>query len=112
MSSGRTGLVADVRAALRAVADPSKGGEMQAYMELLAGSHNPATVENVMCTYLLSVRHDGSLFDCDFNAQIELPLAGRLSLFDVDTLADDRLLSRPINTGEHCYTCTAGAGSS
>jgi len=87
-------------------------GELQAYMELLASSYNSATLSSVMCTYLLSVRHDGALFDCDFNAQIEMPMAGRLSLLDVSSLADERLLSRPVVTGNHCFACTAGAGSS
>jgi hypothetical protein len=67
---------------------------------------NPAAVDGLMCRTTLSVGWDGSLYDCDFNQMLELALPQ--TIFDV-TLKD--LAGRPIRTGQHCFGCTAGAGS-
>lgn len=86
-------------------------GRLQEYLERLADSFNAETVSGLMCRNTLSVGWDGLLYDCDFNQALELPLAdgipGRLAEFD-----HDRLARRPIRSGLHCYTCTAGSGSS
>jgi hypothetical protein len=64
-----------------------------------------------MCRNTLSVGWDGTLYDCDFNQMLGLPLDHgapcRLELFDAE-----KLRGREIVTGDHCYACTAGQGSS
>jgi radical SAM/Cys-rich protein len=81
------------------------------YLEKLKGAFNPATVAGLMCRSLISVGYDGRLYDCDFNQMLELPLEDgypqSIHGLDVETLA-----RRPIRTGDHCFGCTAGAGSS
>jgi radical SAM/Cys-rich protein len=88
-------------------------GQYDQYMELLENNFNPATLNEVMCRSLLSVGWEGSLYDCDFNQMLDLPLADRvgkpLKIWD---LSSDKLENRPILIGNHCYGCTAGAGSS
>jgi radical SAM/Cys-rich protein len=90
-----------------------KTGQLEAYMEKLLAAFNPAAAEGVMCRSLISVGHDGRICDCDFNQMLELgaeSCAGKpLSIFDFDF---DALLARPIRFDEHCFGCTAGAGSS
>lgn len=84
----------------------------ESYMELLVNSFNPQAVEGVMCKSLLSVSHDGELFDCDFNQMLNLPLNNRKqTIWEIDSL-DDFSEGLKIKTANHCYACTAGAGSS
>jgi radical SAM/Cys-rich protein len=90
-----------------------KTGQLEAYMDKLAAAFNPAAAEGVMCRNLISVGHDGRIYDCDFNQMLELHAVDRggkpLSIFDFDF---DAALRRRIAFGEHCLGCTAGAGSS
>jgi len=86
-------------------------GQREAYMSLLVNHFNPTTVPGLMCRSLLSVGWDGTLYDCDFNQMLELPLgAGVRTIWELDSI--DALATRPIATGSHCFGCTAGAGSS
>jgi hypothetical protein len=80
-------------------------------MERLAQAFNPTAAAGVMCRYTLSVGWDGTLFDCDFNQMLDLPvrLGVPRHIRDFDPAA---LGQRTILTGNHCYGCTAGAGSS
>jgi radical SAM/Cys-rich protein len=86
-------------------------GNLQAYMEKLVASFNPAAVAGLMCRYTLSVGWDGRLYDCDFNQMIDLGTAPGTprTIFDATVAA---LSGRPIVVGPHCFGCTAGAGSS
>ena len=80
------------------------------YMTALVDAYNPAAVENVMCKNTLSVSWDGWLYDCDFNQMLGLKVASKvqhLKDFDAELLQD-----REICISQHCYGCTAGAGSS
>jgi radical SAM/Cys-rich protein len=90
-----------------------KSGQYEGYMEKLLAAFNPAAAEGVMCRSLVSVGHDGRIYDCDFNQMLEMDAADargrRLSIFDFDF---ERAIQRPIRFGEHCLGCTAGAGSS
>jgi radical SAM/Cys-rich protein len=90
-----------------------KTGQLEAYLDKLAAAFNPAAAEGVMCRSLISVGHDGRIYDCDFNQMLELRAVDRggrpLSIFDFDF---DAALRRRIAFGEHCLGCTAGAGSS
>jgi radical SAM/Cys-rich protein len=93
--------------------DLHKQGRWDEYLELLANSFNPATVEGLMCRATLSVGYRGELYDCDFNQMLDLQLrhAGGTGIFLWDITPDD-LERRPIQTGVHCFACTAGSGSS
>jgi radical SAM/Cys-rich protein len=89
-----------------------KSGQLEPYMAKLLAAFNPAAAEGVMCRTLVSVGHDGRLYDCDFNQMLELGAscgAQALSIFNFDL---DTVLRRRIRFGEHCLGCTAGAGSS
>jgi radical SAM/Cys-rich protein len=89
----------------------SDSGNLQAYMEKLVAAFNPAAVEGLMCRTMVSVGWDGRLHDCDFNQMLELGTAPDVprTIFDADLPA---LASRRILLGQHCFGCTAGAGSS
>lgn len=88
-----------------------RDGEEQRYMDALLQAFNPAAALDVMCRDMISVGYDGGLYDCDFNQMLELPLGGRRrTVWDIDRL--DQLMETPILFGDHCYGCTAGAGSS
>lgn len=84
---------------------------LQGYMDELVAAFNPAAARGVMCRSTLSVGWDGQLYDCDFNQMLELPLRGGLPRhvrdFDAQALAQ-----REIGVDDHCFGCTAGAGSS
>ncbi|WP_456438734.1 arsenosugar biosynthesis radical SAM (seleno)protein ArsS [Psychroserpens sp.] len=80
------------------------------YMYQLVEAYNPSAVNNVMCTNTLSVSWDGYLYDCDFNQMLELPVnskAKHISVFN-----EYLLEGRNIVISQHCFGCTAGAGSS
>ena len=99
------------RASSRFLEFLEENGQTQEYLERLVTAFNPAAAANVMCRSLVSVGWEGTLYDCDFNQMLELPLAEgsprHLRNFDAY-----RLARRRIATGEHCLGCTAGAGSS
>lgn len=95
----------------RFLEDLVRNGKLDTYMEKLIAAYNPVTAEGVMCRTMISVGWDGRLFDCDFNQMLELELAEGLPrhirYFDSNSLANRRIVTR-----QHCYGCTAGAGSS
>ncbi|MEL6344617.1 MAG: arsenosugar biosynthesis radical SAM (seleno)protein ArsS [Myxococcota bacterium] len=83
---------------------------LQGYMETLVNAYNPAAVSGMMCRNTLSVGWDGTLYDCDFNQMLELPVdVSRPNIQDFDLSA---LQARTIRTERHCFGCSAGAGSS
>ena len=88
-----------------------QAGLQDAYLDKLRDSFNPATLEGLMCRSLLSVGYDGRLYDCDFNQMLELRLESEYpqTIHGLDLRA---LAERRIRTGDHCFGCTAGAGSS
>jgi len=85
--------------------------QTEAYLARLVQSFNSAAAAGVMCRSTLSVGWDGTLYDCDFNQMLDLPLGeslpGNIREFD-----PARLATRSIAVGPHCFGCTAGAGSS
>jgi radical SAM/Cys-rich protein len=88
-------------------------GEYDRYLELLETHFNNATLDQVMCRNLISIGWDGSVYDCDFNQMLDLPMTGAAGeRLNIDSLALDQVINRPIAVGDHCYACTAGAGSS
>ncbi|WP_397364665.1 arsenosugar biosynthesis radical SAM (seleno)protein ArsS [Olleya sp. R77988] len=80
------------------------------YMYALVEAYNPTAVSNVMCTNTLSVSWDGYLFDCDFNQMLELPVNSKAK--HISQYNQELLEGRNIVISQHCYGCTAGAGSS
>ncbi len=85
-------------------------GKLESYMHLLVDSFNPSTVKGLMCRNTLSVRWDGTLFDCDFNQMLEMPVALEQSHIRDFKVPD--FSQREVVLHQHCYGCTAGVGSS
>lgn len=88
-----------------------RSGSLEDYMRLLVESFNPASVEGLMCRNTINVGWEGEVFDCDFNQMLDLPLENRQRRYLWD-LHEEALEGRPIHMGNHCFGCTAGAGSS
>ncbi len=88
-----------------------ESGNYADYMERLVNAFNPAAAAGVMCRYTLSIGWDGTLYDCDFNQMLDLPVDhdAPVHIRDFDLT---RLNQRRIVTRNHCYGCTAGSGSS
>ncbi len=85
-------------------------GNFEDYMYALVDAYNPVAVAGVMCTNTLSVSWDGYLYDCDFNQMLGLKVAAKARhIKDYDTAL---LEGREVVISQHCYGCTAGAGSS
>lgn len=86
-------------------------GNLEEYMEELVTSFNPAAAEGVMCRNTISIGWDGTLYDCDFNQMLEMKTnhgaPSHIKDFDLEALNQ-----REIMTDQHCFGCTAGAGSS
>jgi len=80
------------------------------YMTALVDAFNPAALSGLMCTNTLSVRWDGSLYDCDFNQMLDLKIQRPNPT--LGALLPEDLEQRTIAVHQHCYGCTAGAGSS
>jgi len=85
--------------------------QLEEYMELLIGAFNAATVNGLMCRNTVSVGWRGEVYDCDFNQQLGMQWKNgrKLFLWDIDP---DQIENREILTGDHCFGCTAGGGSS
>ena len=86
--------------------------EYEPYVELLANSSNAGTLDQVMCRSLISVGWDGSIYDCDFNQMLDLPITDGDHPLHIGSVKLDQLIRPAITVGDHCYACTAGAGSS
>lgn len=80
------------------------------YMYALVEAYNPAAVENVMCTNTISISWDGWLYDCDFNQMLDLKVNSKVQ--HISEYNEALLNDRNIIISQHCYGCTAGAGSS
>jgi len=87
--------------------------QLEEYMGLLMRAFNPATIEGLMCRNTISVGWRGEVYDCDFNQQLDMqwrdPNGSGMFLWDIDL---EKIGNREIMTGDHCFGCTAGAGSS
>lgn len=88
-----------------------RSGNEERYMRKLVESFNPRAVEGLMCRSLISVDWTGRLYDCDFNQMLELGVAAELPQ-TVSDFEPEKFARRRIVTGQHCFGCTAGAGSS
>jgi len=89
----------------------ARDGKLEQYEALLRERFNPETVPGLMCRHLVSVDWLGRVYDCDFNQMLDLPVGGRSPQYLWDTDAG-AYAGKAIALGEHCFGCTAGAGSS
>ena len=87
--------------------------KLDQYMDLLINAFNPATINGLMCRNTLSVGWQGEVYDCDFNQQLDMqwqnPDESGIFLWDLNLT---ETIDREIMTGDHCFGCTAAAGSS
>ncbi|MDF1811871.1 MAG: arsenosugar biosynthesis radical SAM protein ArsS [Verrucomicrobiales bacterium] len=86
-------------------------GQWDAYMDLLANSFNPSTVDDLMCRSTINIGMAGEVFDCDFNQMLKMQLRNGKDLFLWD-VTPQTIGEYEIITANHCLGCTAGAGSS
>ncbi|WP_411828093.1 arsenosugar biosynthesis radical SAM (seleno)protein ArsS [Luteolibacter sp. AS25] len=96
----------------RFAVDLREQGQWDYYMQLLADSFNPDTVDGLMCRNTINIGWKGEVFDCDFNQMLFMQQqqeGKKLFLWDVtpESMAEQEIL-----TANHCLGCTAGAGSS
>ena len=85
-------------------------GEYDGYTQTLHDHFNAKTIDRLMCRFLVSVDWEGNIYDCDFNQMLDMHLSGKpKKLWDV---SPGWLIDRRIRIADHCYGCTAGAGSS
>ncbi len=95
----------------RFLQDLKRQGKYEEYSQLLVNSFNAQAAGAVMCRELVSISWDGFVYDCDFNQMLEIPIANKkTSLWDIETLSEFQ--KTKIALADHCYGCTAGAGSS
>lgn len=88
-----------------------RDGHLEEYMTLLADAFNEQTIDGLMCRHQISIDPQGRIFDCDFNQALAMHTPGLERIHVWDTTAAE-LANRVIATDDHCYGCTAGAGSS
>ena len=86
-----------------------RSGNLDSYMNKLCAAFNAATLPGMMCRYQMSVGWDGTVYDCDFNQALGIPVSGGQTVSD---LKDKPFEPRRICFNRHCYACTAGQGSS
>ncbi len=80
------------------------------YINLLKSSYSNEAKNNVMCKKLLSIDYDGYVYDCDFNQMLGIPISN--NKIHITKIESENLNGKVIATGDHCYGCTAGSGSS
>jgi len=99
--------------------------ELEEYMSLLVRNFNLDTVDKLMCKNVLNVNYEGTVYDCDFNSQLDIGIAKngkykfldrgdgktkRVTIWDLEST--ECMHDLPIMTDNHCFGCTAGMGSS
>ncbi len=91
----------------------ARDGKLESYQKLLESSFNPAAAAEIMCRSLLSIDWQGVVYNCDFNQALGMNLCrvdgAPLTVFD---LQPEAMAQKEIMFGAHCYSCTAGEGSS
>ncbi|MCW9708751.1 arsenosugar biosynthesis radical SAM (seleno)protein ArsS [Fodinibius salsisoli] len=88
-----------------------ESGNLEEYMDRLITSFNPAAAQGVMCRNTISVGWDGTLYDCDFNQMLEMPVEEQAPRH-ISEWNELKLNNREVKINQHCFGCTAGAGSS
>jgi radical SAM/Cys-rich protein len=86
-------------------------GKLNTYYKLLKENFNEKNLQNLMCKKTISVNWLGEIYDCDFNQQINFrENKGPKTLYDL--LDESFTFDYSVAVKEHCFACTAGAGSS
>jgi len=86
-------------------------GELEKYFDLLANNFNQQNLRNLMCKKTLSIDWEGQIYDCDFNQQLKLKsVSGPKNLYELLNYSSS--FDYQIAAKNHCFACTAGAGSS
>jgi radical SAM/Cys-rich protein len=96
----------------RFATDLRRQGQLEAYHQLLVESFNPTALGGLMCLDQVSVGWQGHVYDCDFNQMLGMRLDDAGAPLHISSLDAASLLDRDIVLADHCYGCTAGAGSS
>jgi len=87
-----------------------ESGNYESYMTELVEAFNPSTIDGLMCRNTLSISWDGYIYDCDFNQMLDLKISSPIQ--HISAFNYDQIMDRNIILNQHCYGCTAGAGSS
>ena len=92
--------------------DLKRSGKLDEYNQLLINNFNLSALESVMCKELISISWDGKIFDCDFNQMLDLKVDSSVpqTIWELEDF--ESFNNSPIKVANHCYGCTAGAGSS
>lgn len=89
-----------------------KTQNFESYMHKLIDAYNPIAATGVMCRNMISIGYDGKLYDCDFNQMLALEVEIDQSHRHIGQFSELLLADRNIVINQHCFGCTAGAGSS
>ena len=81
------------------------------YMESLILSFNPLAVGGLMCRNTISIDWQGNVYDCDFNQMLEMKVEEK-TVQHISDFNLENIENRNILVNQHCFGCTAGAGSS
>ena len=89
----------------------NRENKLDSYYKLLKENFNKNNLENLMCKKTISVNWQGQIYDCDFNQQINLKgNKGPKTLSDL--INKSFKFNYGVAVNQHCFACTAGAGSS
>jgi len=89
-----------------------RSGNYDSYMEKLVNAYNPMAAEKVMCRNTVSIGWDGFIYDCDFNQMLDMKISVDSSQQHISDFNISAISKRNIKVNQHCFGCTAGAGSS
>ncbi|MDZ4168251.1 MAG: DUF3641 domain-containing protein [Coriobacteriia bacterium] len=87
-----------------------RSGRLGSYAQELRDAFNPQTLPLLACRTCLVIAWDGTLWDCDFNLGRGVALTPGLPMH-VAQFDGSLLARRPVHFAEHCFACTASAGS-
>jgi radical SAM/Cys-rich protein len=90
----------------------AREGVTEQYGQLLLDNFNPHAVEGLMCRETISVGWRGEVYDCDFNQMLNMQWRSGSNPLYLWDIAPQQIEGRAVLTGDHCFACTAGAGSS
>ena len=89
----------------------NRENKLDSYYKLLKENFNKNNLENVMCKKTISINWQGQIYDCDFNQQINLK--GNKGPKTISDLINKSFsFDYEVAVKDHCFACTAGAGSS
>lgn len=80
------------------------------YMQLMESSYNASNIPAMMCRHQMNVGWDGTLYDCDFNQALGIPMNHGVSA-NIMTYDLNELRHRQIMTGAQCFACATCTGA-